>query len=85
MSVRMRINRSATGKRRSHHSLKEPRLSACDNCGGKHLRHRVCGHCGTYKGRKVFDKEAEIAKKLERKKRKLKERGEDPTQADSPE
>ena len=78
----MRINRSATGNRRSHHGLKEPRLSKCANCNGMHLKHRLCEQCGTYRGRKVVDVEAQLAKKLERQKRKLKERGEDPTKAE---
>ncbi len=64
--VRMRINRSATGKRRSHHALKEPRLSLCE-CGAKHLRHRACDMCGKYRGRVVIDVEAQKAKKAAKK------------------
>lgn len=77
----MRINQSATGKRRSHHGLKEPRLSKCQNCGEKHVRHKVCENCGFYKGKQYIDVEARLAKKIERKKRKLKEQGKDPTEA----
>lgn len=55
MSIRMRVNRSKTGKRRSHHHLAEPRLCACDHCGQMHVRHTVCDHCGYYRGRQVLD------------------------------
>lgn len=78
----MRINRSATGKRRSHHALKEPRLSKCENCDALHMRHHLCETCGTYRGKKVIDTEARLAKRLERQKRKMKERGEDPENAE---
>ncbi len=61
--VRMRINRSATRKRRSHHALTEPRLSECKECGAKHLRHRACLECGKYRGRVVEDVEAKNTKK----------------------
>ena len=61
--VRMRINRSATRKRRSHHGLTEPRLSTCKDCGAKYLRHRACLECGKYRGRVVEDVEAKNTKK----------------------
>ncbi len=63
----MRINRSATGKRRSHHGLTEPRLSECKECGAKHLRHRACSECGKYRGRIVEDIEGKNAKKAAKK------------------
>ena len=61
--VRMRINRSATRKRRSHHGLSEPRLSECKECGAKYLRHRACNECGKYRGRLVEDVQAKNTKK----------------------
>lgn len=66
MSVRMRVNRSHTGNRRSHHALKEPRLSKCIKCGAQHLRHRMCPDCGDYRGREVVDV---VGKKTARMKR----------------
>lgn len=27
--------------------------NSCPNCGGARLPHRVCSHCGYYKGRQV--------------------------------
>ena len=65
--VRMRINRSATRKRRSHHALTEPRLSTCKECGEKYLRHRACNECGKYRGRVVEDMEVKKAKKAAKK------------------
>ena len=61
MGSRMRINRSATGNRRSHHKAATPRLSK-DKKGGLHLRHRV-SPTGEYRNRSVLD----VAGKEERK------------------
>lgn len=55
MSSRMRQTHSKTRKRRSHHGLTAARLSACENCGAEHLRHRACDSCGMYRGRQVID------------------------------
>lgn len=70
MSIRMRQTHSKTRKRRSHHGLKEPRLSKCPNCGAYHVRHRMCENCGQYRGRVVVDMTA----KLEKKEKKLKQK-----------
>src|SRR5580704_16862357 len=37
--------------RRAHDSLKTPGMSECPNCHEPKLPHRVCPHCGQYKGR----------------------------------
>ena len=76
MSVRMRINRAATGRRRSGHGLEEPRTSKCSNCGEAHLRHRMCSECGHYRGRLVTDVAAQAEKKAEKLKARQKEMGE---------
>ncbi|PID83573.1 50S ribosomal protein L32 [Candidatus Campbellbacteria bacterium] len=55
MSSRMRVTRGHSNNRRSHHTIKAPRLSMCKNCGEYHQRHRVCLECGYYKGEKVLD------------------------------
>ena len=65
--VRMRINRSATRTRRSHHALTEPRLSTCKECGAKYMRHRACNECGKYRGRVVTDIAAKKAKQATKK------------------
>ena len=75
MSVRMRHTRAHTANRRSHHHLDEPRLSICGNCGAPHLRHRVCGECGWYRGRMIVDAKAEAEKRADRRKAKLRSMG----------
>ena len=70
MSVRMRHTSGHTKNRRSHHALKEPRLSRCDKCNALHLRHRMCTNCGTYKGREVIDVMSKIIKKQEKRTKK---------------
>jgi hypothetical protein len=52
------------------------RLSVCDNCGKPKLPHNACVACGTYRGNKVVDMKAVLAKKAAKAKRKAKERGE---------
>ena len=79
MSVRMRVTRSHTGNRRSHHALKEPRLSTCAKCSAKHLRHRMCPACGDYRGREVVNIAENAEKRLKRREQKLKEMGVDPS------
>lgn len=63
MTVRMRINRSATKKRRSHQALTGAHLSKCADCGALHIPHRVCMTCGKYNGRVVLN----VAKAAEKK------------------
>lgn len=67
MVNRMRSTRSHTGNRRSHHALDDVRLSKCTNCGSQHIRHTMCDKCGTYKGKKVIDMTAIVAKKTAKK------------------
>ena len=77
MSVRMRHTHEHTANRRSHHALKEPRLSTCKDCGEKHVRHHMCDSCGRYRGRVVVDVAAKAAKKAERIARKKRSYGEE--------
>jgi large subunit ribosomal protein L32 len=44
-----------TAARRSHDALKRAGLSECPKCHEKKLPHRVCQHCGHYKGREVIE------------------------------
>lgn len=55
MVIRMRHTRSHTANRRSHHALKAPALSVCQNCGAKHRPHHMCLDCGFYNGKMVVD------------------------------
>jgi len=77
MSARMRVTRAHTGNRRSHHALKEPRLSTCAKCNAQHLRHRMCPVCGNYRGREVVDVVAKTTARAERRNARLKEMGVD--------
>jgi large subunit ribosomal protein L32 len=45
--------------RRAHDALKAAGLSECPNCHEPKLPHRVCPHCGQYKGREVVEVEQE--------------------------
>ena len=71
MVVRMRHTKGHTANRRSHHALKGARFVTCSKCSAQHLMHRVCGNCGTYRGRMVVDtlkKEIKKTKKAEARK-----------------
>ena len=74
----MRVTRAHTGNRRSHHALKEPRLSTCAKCNAQHLRHRMCPQCGNYRGRVVVDMVAKTAARVERRNTRLKKQGNEP-------
>ncbi|MCD5381929.1 MAG: 50S ribosomal protein L32 [Candidatus Pacebacteria bacterium] len=63
MVIRMRHTRSHTKNRRSHHALKQPALSKCQDCDALTRPHHMCLECGFYKGRQVLDIEAQKAKR----------------------
>ena len=42
-------------KRRTHDKLETPNLSTCPQCRQPKLPHRVCSHCGYYKGVEVIE------------------------------
>ncbi|HDQ40408.1 MAG TPA: 50S ribosomal protein L32 [Desulfonatronum sp.] len=44
-----RTSRSKRGMRRSHDSIAVPNAIYCQ-CGETTLPHRICPHCGIYKG-----------------------------------
>lgn len=71
MVVRMRVNRSKTGKRRSHHGLTTARITK--DAAGVHLRHRVDPETGMYRGKVVIDIVARTKREQRRVKRKEKE------------
>ncbi len=66
----MRATRAHRDNRRSHHALDDVRLSKCQSCGAAHIRHTLCTACGSYKGVKMIDMTALVAKKVAKKKQK---------------
>lgn len=68
MVVRMRVNRSKTGKRRSHHAISGVRLATCE-CGALRQSHRACANCGKYNGKVVIDVVARASRDARRSKR----------------
>jgi len=52
-----RISRTRRDKRRAHHALKPAGWSLCTECFEPKPPHRVCPHCGHYKGREVVEVE----------------------------
>ncbi|HYV86711.1 MAG TPA: 50S ribosomal protein L32 [Patescibacteria group bacterium] len=50
-----RHSRARRDKRRAHDALVRPGISRCTNCDEPRLPHRVCPHCGFYKGREVIE------------------------------
>ncbi len=50
-----RTSKSKKNKRRSHQALSRPGHSVCPQCGEPKAPHRVCGGCGSYRGRQVFE------------------------------
>lgn len=49
-----RTSASKRNKRRAHDALTAPHVISCPQCGEPTMRHRVCGHCGTYRERQVI-------------------------------
>jgi len=52
-----RHSKSRTRKRRNtyYNELKAPQLLDCSNCGEPKVMHRVCNHCGYYRGRQIIE------------------------------
>lgn len=50
-----RHSKTRQRKRRSHDHLKTPTRSVCPNCSEEKLPHRICPHCGYYKGRQIIE------------------------------
>ncbi len=48
-----RWSKSRRNKRRTHFKLSAPHTVTCPQCTEPTLPHRVCRHCGYYKGREV--------------------------------
>lgn len=48
-----RHSKARRDKRRAHDALVRPSASVCPECGEIKIPHRVCKHCGNYRGREV--------------------------------
>lgn len=48
-----RLSKTRGRKRRTHDKLAAPAVSSCPNCLQPVERHRLCAHCGHYRGREV--------------------------------
>ncbi len=48
-------SKARTRQRRAHDALPQPPRSKCAKCGEPKMPHRVCPHCGFYRGRKVLE------------------------------
>jgi large subunit ribosomal protein L32 len=54
-----RTSKAKRDSRRAHDSLGMPARSKCPQCGEPKPPHRVCGNCGTYRGREVVQTDEE--------------------------
>jgi large subunit ribosomal protein L32 len=52
-----RTSKSKRDKRRAHDSLTAVNTISCPQCGESTLPHRICRHCGTYRGRQLTEAE----------------------------
>jgi large subunit ribosomal protein L32 len=52
-----KTSKSKRDKRRSHDRLTPLSLSLCPQCHEPKLPHRVCPHCGQYKGKEIVEVE----------------------------
>ncbi len=78
----MRVNRSKTRKRRSHHGLAVARLTKEKGESRPHLRHRASKETGLYRGKVVIDvvvRAKREARRLKRKDKELRASGQEPS------
>jgi len=54
-----KTSKARRDKRRSHDGLSAPATSVCPQCGAPKTPHRVCGSCGSYKGRTIIETDEE--------------------------
>ena len=50
-----RHSKARRDKRRAHDALAAPPMSECPTCKEPKLPHRVCPHCGYYKGKQTIN------------------------------
>lgn len=49
-----RVSKTRKRMRRTHYKLTAKQTVICPNCGAEIRPHRVCTHCGFYKGKEVI-------------------------------
>lgn len=49
-----KTSKSKKNMRRAHDAISAPGMSVCPQCQEQKLPHRVCPHCGTYKGKEII-------------------------------
>ena len=52
-----KVSKTRKRMRRSHNAMDLPGTTKCPECGEIIKPHRVCSKCGSYKGKKVVEKE----------------------------
>jgi large subunit ribosomal protein L32 len=52
-----RHSKTRRNMRRAHDFITAPSISVCPQCREPKLPHRVCPHCGIYKGREIIPME----------------------------
>ena len=52
-----RKSKSRVRTKKAHQGLTAPNVIECPNCGETTLAHRMCPHCGQYRGRVVKEVE----------------------------
>jgi large subunit ribosomal protein L32 len=50
-----KVSKSRRNRRRAHDSLSLNHLVECENCGEYRVAHRICPHCGSYRGETVME------------------------------
>ncbi|MDC1295790.1 MAG: 50S ribosomal protein L32 [Myxococcota bacterium] len=56
---KQKTSKARRDKRRAHDHLATPPASICPQCDAPKVPHRVCGSCGTYKGRTIIEVDSE--------------------------
>jgi large subunit ribosomal protein L32 len=50
-----KLSKGRRNRRRAHDAIGVPKLVECGNCREKMMPHRVCPHCGYYRGKAVIE------------------------------
>ncbi|OQY01556.1 MAG: 50S ribosomal protein L32 [Desulfobacteraceae bacterium 4572_130] len=53
---KQKVSKTRGRKRRTHQKTKAPTITVCSECHEVKLPHAACPECGTYRGRKIIEK-----------------------------